>query len=166
MQEYQETELAKDISMSFPEDIWALNPIERYLRARTASEFCTLDESRYFIRSLLPVPLKDENDEFLWGVWCEVSQVDHDRYLKAYVERRLDEVGHIKGWLANDLPAYDDSLGLEVEISCSQEERPRVKVLSESSLKVEQNQGIDRQRHQEIDFILFGDCEDEELDEE
>ena len=55
MQEYQETELAKDISMSFPEDIWALNPIERYLRARTASEFCTLDESRYFIRSLLPV---------------------------------------------------------------------------------------------------------------
>lgn len=159
-------ELAKDISMSFPEDIWALNPIERYLRTRTATEFCTLDESRYFIRAVLPVPINYEKDEFLWGVWCEVSRHDHDRYVKAYAEGALGDLGVIKGWLANDLPVYEEAVGLEVELHCSQEERPRVTVLSDSVLKTEQDDGIDRTRHEEIDTILFGDDDEDEAFED
>lgn len=159
-------ELAKDISMSFPEDIWALNPIERYLRTRTATEFCTLDESRYFIRAVLPVPINYEKDEFLWGVWCEVSRHDHDRYVKAYAEGALGDLGVIKGWLANDLPVYEEAVGLEVELHCSQEERPRVMVLSDSVLKTEQDDGIDRTRHEEIDTILFGDDDEDETFED
>lgn len=159
-------ELAKDISMSFPEDIWALNPIERYLRTRTATEFCTLDESRYFIRAVLPVPINYEKDEFLWGVWCEVSRHDHDRYVKAYAEGVLGDLGVIKGWLANDLPVYEEAVGLEVELHCSQEERPRVTVLSDSVLKTEQDDGIDRTRHEEIDTILFGDDDEDEAFED
>ncbi len=159
-------ELAKDISMSFPEDIWALNPIERYLRTRTATEFCTLDESRYFIRAVLPVPINYEKDEFLWGVWCEVSRHDHDRYVKAYAEGALGDLGVIKGWLANDLPVYEEAVGLEIELHCSQEERPRVAVLSDSVLKTEQDEGIDRTRHEEIDTILFGDDEEDEAFED
>lgn len=159
-------ELAKDISMSFPEDIWALNPIERYLRTRTATEFCTLDESRYFIRAVLPVPINYEKDEFLWGVWCEVSRHDHDRYVKAYAEGALGDLGVIKGWLANDLPVYEEAVGLEIELHCSQEERPRVLVLSDSVLKTEQDDGIDRARHEEIDTILFGDDDEDETFED
>ncbi len=159
-------ELAKDISMSFPEDIWALNPIERYLRTRTATEFCTLDESRYFIRAVLPVPINYEKDEFLWGVWCEVSRHDHDRYVKAYAEGTLGDMGVIKGWLANDLPVYEEAVGLEVELHCSQQERPRVMVLSDSVLKTEQDDGIDRTRHEEIDTILFGDDDEDEAFED
>lgn len=166
MQETVQHELAKDISMSFPEDIWSLNPIERYLRTHIASEFATLDESRYFIRTILPVPLNDENDEFLWGVWCEVSREDHDRYIQAYATGSLGELGILQGRLANDLPVYEGALGLEVQLQCSQQERPRVEVLGASLLKEEQLSGINLARHQEIDFLLFGDDEEDEEFEE
>ena len=158
------TELARDIAMQFPDDIWRLDGVERYLRCRTFSEFCTLDESRYFLRAILPVPIED-GDAFCWGVWVEVSRQDHDRYLKAYSADELSELEPIKGCLANELPVYEESLGAPVRLMPSADQRPDVVVLQEGLLATEQQVGITLRRLEEINEILFGaePGEDEEF---
>ena len=115
--------------------------MERYLRCRTFSEFCTLDESRYFLRAILPVPIED-GDAFCWGVWVEVSRQDHDRYLKAYSADELNELEPIKGCLANELPVYEESLGAPVRLMPSADQRPDVVVLQEGLLATEQQVGM------------------------
>lgn len=157
------TELARDIAMQYPDDIWRLDGVERYLRCRTFSEFCTLDESRYFLRAVLPVPIED-GDAFCWGVWVEVSRFDHDRYLKAYSADELSELAPIEGVLANELPVYDDSFGSAVRLMPSADQRPAV-VVQDGLLATEQKTGISLQKLEEINEILFGDDPSEDEDD-
>lgn len=155
-----ESELARDISMSYPEAVWDLDSLERYRRCRLHSELAALDENRFFIRAVLCMPIEDET-EFTWGVWCEVSREDHDRYLKALRYGTLSRLGVLQGRLANELPVYEHSLGLRVTLKPSDESRPTVKVQEESALKAEQAAGISLKRLEEINRLLFEDDEEE-----
>ena len=155
-------ELYRDISMSYPEDIWSLDVISRYLRTHTFSEAAILDEKRYFLRAVLFVPIEDGTD-FAWGVWCEVSRKDHDRYLTAYAEEKTGKLAPINGKLANELPCYDGSLSLQLRLIPNENARPSVEVLTDGLLKQEQANGISLKRLEELNIVLFG--EDEEEDE-
>mgnify|MGYP001031905470 CR=1 FL=1 len=153
-------ELYRDISMSFPEDIWSLDVVSRYFRTHVFSEAAILDERRYFLRAALFVPIEDGSD-FVWGVWCEVSQKDHDRYLKAYVEEKTGEMAPISGQLANELPCYEGSLNLRVKLIPNPFGRPKVQIIGDSTLKDDQLKGISLKKLEELNSVLFGDDEEE-----
>ena len=154
-------ELYRDISMSYPEDIWSLDVISRYLRTHTFSEAAILDEKRYFLRAVLFVPIEDGTD-FAWGVWCEVGRKDHDRYLMAYAEEKTGELTPINAHLANELPCYEGSLNLQVKLIPNAGARPEVQVLADSLLRDEQLHRISMKRLEELNIVLFGDDEEED----
>ena len=146
--------------MSFPEDIWSLDVVSRYFRTHVFSEADILDERRYFLREAL-FEANEEGSDFVWGVWCEVSQKDHDRYLKAYVEEKTGEMPPISGQLAYELPCYVGSLNLRGKLFPNPFGRPKVQIIGDSTLKDDQLKGISLKKLEELNSVLFGDDEEE-----
>src|SRR5262249_19022669 len=77
----------RDYAHRWPDRVFALSSAERASRTWCSSDenpdFVALDGASFFVRGLLPVPL-EENDEFRYGVWLEVSQEDFEHILQAW----------------------------------------------------------------------------------
>lgn len=146
-----EDELPGDVELHLPDAVWALPYLERYLRSRSNPDFCTLDESRYFIRCVLAIPYSYREGFFCWGVWVEVAKADHDAYL-AHYQRDSAEVPPFAGQLANNIPSYSPTAGMAVTVELDDEHRPLVKLdpASRHKLAREQKNGIDRERHEAL----------------
>ena len=144
--------LPLDYSFGLPDEVFSLDFIPRYLRARSNSDLCTLDDSRHFMRGVIPLAFTDTTEEYCWGVWIEVSKADHDKYVHGYFDDMSTEP-EFKGRLANDIPGYGSTLGLEVIGRYSPEgKRPKYYLLESASnrLEVDQRVGIDSSRHHEM----------------
>jgi hypothetical protein len=143
--------LPTDMAFKLPDEIWKLEYLESYQRARYNPDFCTLDSKRYFIRCVLPVPFTHTQGFFAWGVWVEVTKNYHDLYLAHFYEGST-LVPPFEGLLANNLKGYRKSLGLKVIVELSDEHRPFIQLLPSSRhmLAVEQRRGIDLSRHHEF----------------
>lgn len=146
-------ELLKDLGSQLPDDVWALDYVERYLRARHNADLCTLDGRRHFIRGVLPVPLTYTDDAFCWGLWIEVSRKDHDQYIRTMQDGAPKAI-EFEGVLANNLKAYARLIGQKVlaHVEARSSDRPMIRMTATSrhKLAIEQRKGIDLQRHHEI----------------
>jgi len=135
--------LPKDYGFGLPDAVFALNYVDRYRRSRSNSDLCTLDEVRFFIRGVLPVPFVGTNQEFVWGVWAEVSRDQHDLYVAGFNED-LSDNPPFEGHLANEIPGYG-TIGLPLQVRFSPaNDRPSFPFLESSSnpLSREQREGI------------------------
>ncbi len=107
--------LPQDYSFGLPDEVFDLDFLSRYQRARSNSDLCTLDDSRHFIRGVIPLPFQTSEEEFCWGVWVEVSREDHDRYVRGYYDD-LSAEPSFPGKLANDIPGHGGTLGLPLTV--------------------------------------------------
>jgi len=145
--------LPTDWGFKLPDEVHKLTYLERYARVRHCSDLCTLDESRWFIRALLPIPLTDDPGEvFNWGVWVEVDKGTHDLYVKSWDEDISDRP-RAHGKVANDIDVYGGTIGLSVEIEFRPgTDRPLVWCPAETvhAVALEQRGGISQRRHHDI----------------
>jgi len=143
--------LPLDFGFRLPDDVHRLGYIEEYLRTRNNADLCALDESRFFLGGILPLPFQEGNEEFRWGVWVEVSREHHNRYVSAFEE---DDLGtpRLSGTIANEIPGYGSTVGLAVEVQLQEASaRPAVYVIDSShALTHEQRDGISRKRHHDL----------------
>lgn len=143
--------LPTDYGFSLPDAVYTLNYLDKYRRSRSNSDLCTLDEERYFIRGVLPLPFAETDGNFGLGVWVEVSRSEHDLYLDGYYED-LSDNAPFAGRLVNDIPGYD-SLGMSVLVQFrSGNDRPLFLCRNDDVhvLAQEQRAGISTTRHHEI----------------
>ncbi|MDX1605697.1 MAG: DUF2199 domain-containing protein [Candidatus Competibacterales bacterium] len=130
-----------EAAFEMPDDYFYLDENERKNRGKISSDFCQLDE-RYFVRSVIPIPVTDQVNNYCWGVWVELSK---DDFLKVFDTWEEDDVTHIpklKGKLANDLPEYESTIDLEGELELRSDTRPLFYVIKESRLKRDQENGV------------------------
>jgi len=155
--------LPTDWGFNLPDEIHALPYLSRYVRTRYNNDLCTMDESRFFIRTLLSIPLLDieENEHFSWGVWIEVDKSTHDLYMTSWNQ---DISSHTRGSgnIANEISVYGGTMGLSVEIEYNAgTDRPSVWLAktAQHALAHEQFNGITGKRHHDILQALghFGD---------
>jgi hypothetical protein len=106
----------RDIRMTLPEAIHALEEDERRARAALTEDSAVLDGERWFVRGLLELPIEDEEGYFGYGVWVEVSEAD----FAALAELWHDEDGWrqepFAGTLANELVPHEGTLGLPLRL--------------------------------------------------
>jgi hypothetical protein len=144
--------LPSDYAFRQPDEVHALAYLERYARSRSNADLCTLDESRYFIRGIIPVPFTEQDDDFCWGIWAEVDKATHDHYVAGFNEDSI--LGSTaRGTLANTIPGYSETNGLEVQIEFQDgSSRPKYLLLSNAAhaLAHEQRGGISNKRHHDI----------------
>lgn len=148
-------ELLTEWGFREPDEVFALDSIAKYLRTRINADLCTLDESRYFLRGHLRLPLVD-GGEFGWGVWVEVSQDHHDVYVGQILAEARGEPTtqfRLEGRLANAIPGYRATLGVAVHVLLEEAgQRPSLWLPSRSrhTLAREQTRGITAARHHEL----------------
>ncbi|MBC5781640.1 DUF2199 domain-containing protein [Ramlibacter sp. USB13] len=144
--------LPTDFGFRLPDEVHALSYLDRYLRSRYNADLCTLDESRYFVRGVLRVPLLEAREDFGWGVWVEVSAADHDNYVRRFHDA-AENAPRFPGVLANAIPGHERALGLPLEVQLGREDqRPMLHCLAASThaLAIEQREGISARRHHAI----------------
>jgi hypothetical protein len=146
--------LPMDYGFDQPDEVFALSYLEKYYRVRSTPDLCTLDESRFFVRAVLPLPLPREGDRFCWGLWAEVSEQDHDAYIELMKSRTDGSIlPRFDGRIANALPGYRLTLGLEVEMQFGgASDRPSLWLPKRSRhrLTIEQRNGITPARHHQL----------------
>lgn len=117
-----------DWAFALPDDVFALSPEARNGRSDFNSDFCVLDEKRFFVRCVLEIPFQVGLGTFGWGVWVELSSGDYLHYARNF-EHDLRTVPPVKGILANAMAPYPDTLGRKVLIQYGDSEtRPDVRV--------------------------------------
>ena len=97
--------LPTDRAFKLPDEVWAIPEGERQERAKWTSDLCQMGD-KYFIRSFLPLPFKNREGHFGWGVWVKVSWPVFERYLQIYEQDATDEP-KAQGELANYPSAYE-----------------------------------------------------------
>ena len=144
--------LPTDYGFRLPDEVHALSYVDRYLRSRSNADLCTLDEHRYFIRGVIAIPFVGSSEEFCWGVWVELNKAHHDAYVEGF-ERGLSDSPRFIGRIANEIPSYNGTIGLEVEVQLQSEgTRPSFHFPDAAShaLAHEQRGGITHKRHHDL----------------
>ncbi len=124
---------------------------ERAQRLKLSSDLCAIDGASFFIRCLLPIPIRNTKDEFCWGVWSSLSEENFRLYLETY-DQDQSHMEPMFGWLSNRLPTYPDTFGLKLSVQPQHKgDRPRIAVEpTDHPLAIEQRNGITLERLTEI----------------
>lgn len=111
-------------SYTYPDAYLDLPPEERDARATVGSDECRLHDGadadqRFFLRVLLPMPVRGEEQACAWGVWAEVSETAFSRTRELWDDSAQLDEPPFEATLANALTGYSATLGLPGEVTLS-----------------------------------------------
>ncbi len=66
-----------------PDAVFELSPEEKDARAKISDDFVSLDDSRYFVRALIPMPIEDR-ESWVVATWCEIAQADFESLFEVW----------------------------------------------------------------------------------
>ena len=138
-----------ELYFRLPDDIFELSEEERTRRCDVSDDVCALDRERFFIRGLLPLPVKGRTEVYRIGMWAEVSVEVFGRIYQRWTDPDQADEPRLSGTLANQLPLQPQNThALAVSIQLiGPKSRPEFFVQApEHSLHREQTDGIDEHR--------------------
>jgi hypothetical protein len=62
----------------FPDQYANMSSDDRDNRCIIASDRCVIDQQTFFTRGCLEIPVLDNGQVFLWGLWASVWEKDYD----------------------------------------------------------------------------------------
>ena len=108
----------------------------------------------FFVRGILPIPVRDTGEVFAYGVWSSLSERSYERLIERWDDEQREDEPPYFGYLSNNLPGYPDTLNLHLAVATrSVALRPSFTLLPRDEphpLIEEQWQGITTARVQEI----------------
>jgi hypothetical protein len=133
-----------DIRFGLPDSIHDLNNDERDRRAWLTEDFAVLDDSRFYVRGLLEIPIPELEARFGYGVWLEVEQPDFAELLEHWKDPEQSGFAPTPGRLANEVAPYIATNGLPALLQpIAADLLPVVEVLdSAHPLALDQRDGI------------------------
>lgn len=104
-------------------------------------DLCIIDQSHYFIRGRLTIPVLDHSENLEFNVWISLSAESFDRVNKAWNEPdRINEPPYF-GWLQTLIPGFSDTLNIKTLVHTNEVGRiPTIKVIEENHLLKESQQ--------------------------
>jgi len=132
-----------------PDAYVKLSEEEKQTLAHAGDDLCRVGD-RYFIRTVMPIPVIGREVPFSVGIWVEVDFKD----FKFYVENfNVDCEGKFRGVIANSMPNHAESVMLGVEVRLrGKADRPAIFVLdADHPLSKMQNKGISQ--HDLLEFF-------------
>jgi hypothetical protein len=133
-----------DIGYQKPADYFKIPPDGREKRIKLSSDLCSIDDSEFYIRGILALPIKDSTKEFRWGVWIRVQESDFKRHIELWDGNIPPDEPALVGYLSGGAKDYEDSDTLEVKVHLQPgNQRPRFEVVSDQHpLGIDQRNGI------------------------
>jgi hypothetical protein len=142
----------------FPDMFANLTREQRQSRTIIGSDQCIVDQTWFFIRGCLEIPISGEADPFLWGLWANVKEEVYDEISESWTsEGREKSRGPYKGRLANSLSVYPETLNLKLTIRMQPVGSRPLLIIDELDhpLSVEQQVGITAERASELASLLL-----------
>jgi hypothetical protein len=133
---------------------------EREARCQLDSDACIIDESMYFVRGCLEIPVHGESEPFSWGVWVSLSEQSFRQWVECYESEKRSHIGPFFGWLNAALKPYPDTASLKTHVYLRDGFiRPFIELEpTDHPLAVEQREGISVQRVAELyALVVHGD---------
>jgi hypothetical protein len=111
-------------SYTYPDAYLAIPPELRDAHTVVGSDECRLHDGsdtdpRYFLRVLLPMPVRGEQEACSWGVWAEVSAAAFSRTRELWDDPSQYDEPPFTATLANSLACCSSTLGLPGEVTLS-----------------------------------------------
>jgi len=104
----EEHEGLPDLGADAPDPYLELTDEERKERADYSLDQCVIDdedgEAHYFIRAVVEIPIKGQDDHFGVGVWVTQSEKNFERYTDGE-----EDMEPTFGWLATRLGFYEEN---------------------------------------------------------
>lgn len=150
-------DLPLDIAFDKPGAYFLQSPRDRKAKCRITSDWCILDNKRFFIRGCVFIPVRDITEHFVWGLWAEVSAHAFERYQAVYEKDGSKEMPCPGVLSVEREPRYAGMDGLLVNVQFSTaDERPCFQLLpSNHALCRDQQNGITLHRVHEILHRIF-----------
>jgi hypothetical protein len=146
-----------DIRITLPAPIFELAEEERELRAQVSDDMCSLDDSRFFLRGLLEIPIPELGSRFAYGAWVELQHADWLRAVELWDDPAGIDEPPFSGYLTDELVPYEDTRGLPALLQLEEVDRvPSIQVLDRTHpLGREQRDGISAERSDELAAVVL-----------
>jgi hypothetical protein len=147
---------AREISFGADAPVqWDLISNEERAKSELGGEQCVIEadgQTHFFVRACLQVPIIEAARAFTWGVWVSLSKKSFLEMSDHWEDPSRTSLGPYFGWLCTTIPEYPDTVFLKTMVhQRAVGERPIVKLEeTDHPLSVDQRQGIDAVRMQEI----------------
>ncbi|CAB3770896.1 MULTISPECIES: DUF2199 domain-containing protein [Burkholderia] len=130
---------------------------DRARRCSLGSDDCVIDESMFFVRGCIEIPVHESNEPFSWGVWLSLSESSFMEWVRTFDIAHRSDVGPFFGWLNTRLDIYPETLNLKTMVHLRDNGiRPYVELEpGEHPLAIEQRNGISPGRVEQIYRILM-----------
>jgi hypothetical protein len=144
--------LALSYSVSAPFATAAIPAHERATRILLSPEQCVIDDTTFFLRGRIPVPIHGLEEPFIWGVWAEISPKNFLRTTEIWNATGREEEPPFTGYLDSQIPIYGDTHNLVVDVHTQPiGQRPSFFVNDPAHpLAIEQREGITLERIEQI----------------
>lgn len=126
---------------------------ERAARCKLTSDTCSIDDTHFFVRGCLDVPVHGAQEAFSWGVWVSLSDTSFRTFEDYYDRSQRSHIGPFFGWLSVELkPLYPSTLSLKTSVRLRDDGlRPLIELEpTDHPLAIEQRAGITVDRLAEI----------------
>ena len=142
-----------------PLSYYAVPKDEREARCQLDSDACIIDESMYFVRGCLEVPVHGEPEPFSWGVWVSLSEQSFRQWVACYEAEKRSHIGPFFGWLNASLKPYPETMNLKTRVHIRDGFiRPFIEA-TDHPLAVEQREGISVERVAQLYAIVVHDLD-------
>ena len=142
-----------DIELTYvhPDAIVGLSAAQRVARVQESPDFVVLDDSRFFVRAVLPIPVRGRRRGYNIGVWAELDGAAFQRVVQRWQDTDRSTEPAMPAKLANAIRSQPRTLGLDVALRLTgPTSRPSVHVVSElHPLHAEQTAGVSLHRVQD-----------------
>jgi len=137
-----------ELAFEQPHEIAELSLEARARRCLLKSDVSVLDDQRFFVRGVLPLPVAGRAVPYNLGVWAEIDKSALARIDELWDDPRQEREPPFDGTLANRVPLVANSLGLALRVRLSGPSTcPYFEIADERhELFAEQRQGISERR--------------------
>jgi hypothetical protein len=130
---------------------------QREIRAELTSSACVIDDTSFFIRGMIEIPLLGYSEMFSWGAWVSLSSESMEVIGRTWEDSERDKHGPFFGWLSTALPLYPETVGLKTMAHLRKPPNVPIIVLepTDHPLAIEQRDGMTLERAIEIAQTLL-----------
>jgi len=105
-----------ELVLVLPQPIFELSDDERAKRCDISGDMCAIDRTRFFIRGLLPIPVRGSGVPYRIGLWAEVDEPTFGRIYTLWEDPSQVDEPLLSAVLANDVPLVPSTIGLVIDI--------------------------------------------------
>jgi hypothetical protein len=136
----------------YPDYYFSVPPEEREQRIQLEESLCVIDDTYFFHRGRLTIPIIDHYEDFAFDIWTSISRENFEIRINLWEDENRTKQEPYFGWLQTMVPNYGETLSLKT-IAIEQELGfiPEIKCIEENHpLTIDQENGITLEKAKEM----------------